>query len=200
MKILKETKERVPETFIANFISNGWSTIGLLKDDIKAIHASFSGTKKVEEILNDLVNEYTIAVARMTKIMEDKDYLDFDAEALEKADKKGLSEDLDINVNIDKVDEIELEVKPDNLDIEEPATTAIEPDIAEAEILADTDNDFLIFDEKDFDDIPGETEELDKEPIKKVDCDDWLCDFDEPDPNEKRITDEELDKLYQKGI
>lgn len=200
MKILKETKERVPETFIANFISNGWSTIGLLKDDIKAIHASFSGTKKVEEILNDLVNEYTIAVARMTKIMEDKDYLDFDAEVLEKADKKGLSEDLDINVNIDKVDEIELEVKPDNLDIEEPATTAIEPDIAEAEILADTDNDFLIFDEKDFDDIPGETEEPDKEPIKKVDTDDWLCDFDEPDPNEKRITDEELDKLYQKGI
>lgn len=200
MKILKETKERVPETFIANFISNGWSTIGLLKDDIKAIHASFSGTKKVEEILNDLVNEYTIAVARMTKIMEDKDYLDFDAEALEKADKKGLSEDLDINVNIDKVDEIELEVKPDNLDIEEPATATIEPDVAEAEILADTDNDFLIFDEKDFDDIPGETEEPDKEPIKKVDTDDWLCDFDEPDPNEKRITDEELDKLYQKRI
>ena len=197
MKILKETKERIPETFLANFISNGWSTIGLLKDDIKAIHTSFSGTKKIEEILNDLADAYTIAVARMTKIMNTKDYLDFDEEALENIDKKGLSEDLDINVNIDKVNEIELEVKPDNLEIEKPIK---EPDTTEAEILADTDNDFLIFNEKDFDDIPGETEAPDKEPIKKIDADDWLCDFDDPDPKEKRITDEELDKLYQKGI
>lgn len=42
-------KEKLPVSFLTDFISRGWDDVGYLKETIKSIGENFSGTKKVEE-------------------------------------------------------------------------------------------------------------------------------------------------------
>lgn len=185
MKILKEAKDKLPTTFIANFISTGWSTIGLLKDDKEAISKTFSGTKQAEEIIQDLIDAYTIAVARMTNIMNNKDYLDFDENAiLEKADKKGLSEDLNININIDNNGDSEPTICPEDIKLND------EP-IEITPVVAEPDDDLFIFSEDDF--------KVDNGPEPQITTtDSYLCDFDDVKPNNAPLTDQDIEDLQRK--
>ena len=51
-------KEKLPVSFLTDFISRGWDDVGYLKETIKSIGENFSGTKKVEELLNNLLDAY----------------------------------------------------------------------------------------------------------------------------------------------
>lgn len=217
MKI-QESKEKLPVTFITDFIKTGWDIIGNLKADKDAIKANYAKTSDIAEILQDIIDAYTVAVSRMTGIAQNKDYLDYEIEDLkeqvEKAKAKALSEGYqkeDVNINIDKV---EVELEP------------------EAKIADDEDFDFgkdddwLIDFTEDtptvsIDVKPEECEVIEPEPtlIQKViqnrrnaaegervsapknqpiTDDDLICDFDDVDISDRPMTDEEVDRELKK--
>ncbi len=79
MKILKETKtkEKLPTEFITSLISKGWEEVGNIKSNIEAIKDAFSGTAKLEKILQDLLDAYLIEIGQLELHLEKKDYFDF---------------------------------------------------------------------------------------------------------------------------
>lgn len=82
MKILKESKESLPITFLTNFISESWSKVGELKDQKTALKDNFKGTKKVEDLLQDLIDAYLVCIGQLEQHLEAKDYLDTDLSEL----------------------------------------------------------------------------------------------------------------------
>lgn len=93
---LTESKEKLPISFLTDFVSRGWDDIGYLKETIKSISESFSGTKKVEELLQALVDAYLVCIGQLEAHLQAKDYLDTDI------DNK-LTEDVDIHIDSDEV-------------------------------------------------------------------------------------------------
>lgn len=88
---LNEAKEKLPISFLTDFVSRGWDDIGYLKETIKSINENFSGTKKVEELLQALVDAYLVCIGQLELHLQDKDYLDADL-------KEGLKESVDIHI------------------------------------------------------------------------------------------------------
>ena len=64
MKI-QESKEKLPITFITSFIKTGWEMIGNLTADVDAIKANYAKTGDIAEIIQDVVDAYTVAVSRI---------------------------------------------------------------------------------------------------------------------------------------
>lgn len=93
---LNESKEKLPISFLTDFVSRGWDDVGYLKETIKSISESFSGTKKVEELLQTLVDAYLVCIGQLEAHLQAKDYLDTDI------DNK-LTEDVDIHIDGDEV-------------------------------------------------------------------------------------------------
>jgi len=93
---LNESKEKLPISFLTDFVSRGWDDVGYLKETIKSISESFSGTKKVEELLQALVDAYLVCIGQLELHLQQKDYLD--TEIGEK-----LEEDLEIRINNENV-------------------------------------------------------------------------------------------------
>ena len=93
---LTESKEKLPISFLTDFVSRGWDDVGYLKETIKSISESFSGTKKVEELLQALVDAYLVCIGQLEAHLQAKDYLDTDL------DNK-LTEDVDIHIDSDEV-------------------------------------------------------------------------------------------------
>ena len=93
---LTESKEKLPISFLTDFVSRGWDDIGYLKETIKSISDSFRGTKKVEELLQALVDAYLVCIGQLEAHLQAKDYLDTDI------DNK-LTEDIDIHIDGDEV-------------------------------------------------------------------------------------------------
>ena len=93
---LTESKEKLPISFLTDFVSRGWDDVGYLKETIKSISESFSGTKKVEELLQALVDAYLVCIGQLEAHLQAKDYLDTDI------DNK-LTEDIDIHIDSDEV-------------------------------------------------------------------------------------------------
>lgn len=93
---LTESKEKLPISFLTDFVSRGWDDVGYLKETIKSIRESFSGTKKVEELLQALVDAYLVCIGQLEAHLQAKDYLDTDI------DNK-LTEDVDIHIDGDEV-------------------------------------------------------------------------------------------------
>ena len=93
---LTESKEKLPISFLTDFVSRGWDDVGYLKETIKSISESFSGTKKVEELLQALVDAYLVCIGQLEAHLQAKDYLDADI------DNK-LTEDVDIHIDGDEV-------------------------------------------------------------------------------------------------
>ena len=76
MQILKEAKkEELPISFLTDFISRGWDQIGQLKETLAAIKGEFTGTKKVEEILQPLLDAYLVCVGQLELHLQNKDYI-----------------------------------------------------------------------------------------------------------------------------
>ena len=93
---LNESKEKLPISFLTDFVSRGWDDVGYLKETIKSISESFSGTKKVEDLLQALVDAYLVCIGQLEAHLQAKDYLDTDL------DNK-LTEDVDIHIDGDEV-------------------------------------------------------------------------------------------------
>ena len=89
---LKEAKEKLPISFLTDFISRSWDDVGYLKETIKAINSEFSGTKKIEELLQSLVDAYLVCIGQLELHLQQKDYLDTD-----------LKESVDIHVEGNEV-------------------------------------------------------------------------------------------------
>lgn len=93
---LNESKEKLPISFLTDFVSRGWDDVGYLKETIKSISESFSGTKKVEDLLQALVDAYLVCIGQLEAHLQAKDYLDTDI------DNK-LTEDVDIHIDGNEV-------------------------------------------------------------------------------------------------
>ena len=93
---LTESKEKLPISFLTVFVSRGWDDVGYLKETIKSISESFSGTKKVEELLQALVDAYLVCIGQLEAHLQAKDYLDTDLDSK-------LTEDVDIHIDGDEV-------------------------------------------------------------------------------------------------
>lgn len=93
---LNESKEKLPISFLTDFVSRGWDDVGYLKETIKSISESFSGTKKVEDLLQALVDAYLVCIGQLEAHLQAKDYLDTDL------DNK-LTEDVDIHIDGNEV-------------------------------------------------------------------------------------------------
>lgn len=90
MKILKESKkEKLPVSFLTNFISKGWERVGDFKEEITAVEQSFSSTQAVTKVLQDLVDAYLVAIGQMEGLLEEKKYIEVPEGAV------GLEESLD---------------------------------------------------------------------------------------------------------
>lgn len=188
MKILNETKENLPISFLTDFISKGWEEVGYLKADIEAIKQSFKGTKKVEELIQSLIDAYLVCIGQLEAHIHDKNYIEYPEES-----GLGLNEKFELREAVEKVEaEDVLEVIEDKLDLhgekdmlivaekgqlDNPEAPKIETEIDEEEfeILA---NNFHK-DEK-------EKDSEETEPFE------YFVDFDEPDLTQPKLTDDEL--------
>ncbi len=102
MKILNEAKENLPISFLTDFISKGWEEVGYLKADIEAIKQSFKGTKKVEELIQSLVDAYLVCIGQLEAHIHDKNYIEYPEESgLGETKKETLEEELNITVKED---------------------------------------------------------------------------------------------------
>ena len=106
MKILKESKEQLPITYLTNFVSRGWEEVGMLKEEIEAIKAEFKDVKKIEDCVSNLIDAYLICIGYIEGILNDKKYVEFPEEA-----KEALTEE--INPDLTAIDIIK-----DKLDIQ----------------------------------------------------------------------------------
>jgi hypothetical protein len=75
--VLNEAKEKLPVSFLTDFISKGWEEVGYLKADIEAIKEAYSGTGKIEELIQGLIDAYLVCIGQMELHLNDKNYLDY---------------------------------------------------------------------------------------------------------------------------
>lgn len=166
----------------------------MLKQEIAAIKEEFSGTKKVEELLQNLVDAYLICVGQLELHMQNKDYLEFPEEAANENLKEDLvlkedteddseqtEEDAEAEENTaeevldvlkDKIDvhgEEDMLIIAEKGQLDNPDAPKIETEATEAEfdVLAQEFHD-------------AETEEK-TDPADEIKEDfEYFCDFDEP--------------------
>ena len=197
-QVLNESKEKLPASFLTDFISRGWEDIGYLQETLKSIKASFSGTQKVEELLQALLDAYLVCVGQLELHLEDKDYLDIPEEA------KKLTEDIGITVSKDEVKVFDAqgeEIAEIPVDTEEapadevipPAEANIEPiEVPEDGIPVEAPIDVSSIEsdpfEKPFNFDAPEAENV--RPFEKPDLTDYFVDFD--DPVGEPVTEKEL--------
>lgn len=174
MKILKENKEKLPISFLTDFISKSWEEVGYLKADIEAIKQSFKGTKDIEDLIQNLIDAYLVCIGQLESHISDKNYMEYP----EESGLTKLEEDFELKVS----NEGELvEIKADNL-------TDYEVKEEENKIVLLADNQEVSEEE-----IEKESEEVEeKTPAREVDAFEYFVDFDEPDMSEPRITDKDL--------
>lgn len=135
IKINENKKEDMPVSYMADFISRGWQTVGMLQTDVEQLGKTFNKASKTVEIIQDLIDAYLISLGQMQELIGKQTKLDFPPEAkltAEKSEeKKSIQEDL-ILIN----PEIHLDVEP-----EIPATVVtkktIEKPIEEFEYSCD---------------------------------------------------------------
>lgn len=184
MKI-NESKEKLPLDFLTSTVSHGWEEIGNLKASIEGIKKSFSGTEKVEKILQELVDSYLICVGQLEMFLDKKNYIDMpeDSELKEaynsKSDfilKESNEEDAEpftakkfednnkTEIFTDLPDyHVEVEQKGDKIEIE------LDPNKAQKDEIKIADDEYTFPDVQTNNDV--------NEPSE------YFVDFDEPEPN-----------------
>lgn len=188
MKILNETKENLPISFLTDFISKSWEEVGYLKADIEAIKQSFKGTKKVEDLIQNLVDSYLVCIGQLEAYIHDKNYIDYPEES-----GLGLNENFELRETVEEVKaEDVLEVIEDKLDLhgekdmlivaekgqlDNPEAPKIETEIDEEEFEILATN---------FHKDENKKESEVAEPFE------YFVDFDEPDLTQPKLTDDEL--------
>lgn len=120
MKILKEAKkELLPVDFVANFISQSWDEVANLKANISGLKQSFTGTKEIEKILEDLLDAYLIAIGQLQHSLEKQDIIIPTAETKLKEELAERNEANIEKIEDEKIDDNNLELSVDLNDIEE---------------------------------------------------------------------------------
>lgn len=149
MKVLKESKEELPISFITTRLSDSWERIGNLKSEIEAIHKEFKSTGKIEEILQDLMDAEIVCAGRLQAMLDSGKYLDFPEESV----KESLTEDTIINIEKVIVTKPEVEVADHPaIKAEEPKAEPVE-DTSADEINQEADDDFVVNESADEDDV-----------------------------------------------
>lgn len=174
MKILREeaTKEKLPVSFLTDFMSKGWEEVGYLKEASAAINRDFSDTAKVEAILQDLIDAYLVCIGQIELYLEDKDYVEYPED-----DKKSKTDESADVVVVDEPKEIpDVAIEPEAVAVEvkDAGKIATEGDFKDFAIDDSALADARI-------DVPAEREIAD-----------FFVDFDEPDMTQPRLTDDEL--------
>ncbi len=187
---LNESKEKLPISFLTDFISRGWEDIGYLKETIRSIGENFSGSKKVEEWLQGLLDAYLVCIGQLELHAAAKDYLDTDfGENLEESKK--LTEDIGITVNSEEAkiydangEEVAI-IPVNNEDAESPAPAPAECEGPECDVppveanipavVEPTNEDPF---EKPFDFDAPEAEGV--RQFEKPEVTDYFVDFDDP--------------------
>lgn len=162
--INESKKEPLPATFLTTFVSDGWNTISRLRSDIEAIKKEFTGTKKAEIILDNLITAYLVAVGQAEACLENKNYLDFSRDEILNG------ENVDSSVKPSKITEAQR--------IDKPATAANK--IMEAASIGDWKQETL---EK------ATLSEEDAEKCPEINSE-YFVDFGEPVGN--KLTDDDL--------
>ena len=90
-------KEELPISFLTAFISKGWDEVGILKEEITAIKRDFSGTAKVANLIQDLVDAYLICIGQLELHLHNNDYIEYpEAEDANKLVESFLDTDVEI--------------------------------------------------------------------------------------------------------
>lgn len=160
MKILKEAKkELLPVEFVANFISQSWDEVANLKANISGLKQSFTGTKEIEKILEDLLDAYLIAIGQLQQSLEKKDIVIPNTETKLKEEFVEKNEVNTEKIDDEKVDDNELELSVELNDIEENLD---DEQVIESRVSRDEKDDFF---NSDFEE--PETSELEESDFKR---------------------------------
>lgn len=200
-KKLNEAKEKLPISFLTDFVSRGWDDVGYLKETIKSIGESFSGTKKIEELLQALIDAYLVCIGQLELHLQQKDYLDTDI-------KEDLKEGIDIHIegtNVSVTDEdgeeiIAIPVEPEkdaNAAAEDAHAEEIPPAEIEMPVVVEPTEDEpaeepIAADDGEFN-TPFEFDAPEADNVRKFekpDLADFFVDFD--DPTGEPVTEKEL--------
>ena len=123
---LKESKEKVPATFITSYISDAWDRVGYIKADIEAIKEQYTNTGVVIECLQDILDAYLIAAGRLQAFLDNKNYVNIPDEPIKESIAESINNEVSEDLNIDTVnisiDEIEIEPE-----LEETTKPAFKP-------------------------------------------------------------------------
>jgi len=196
--ILTESKEKLPLSFLADFISKCWDEAGYLKETAKVVKQDFRETAEIEEIIQNLTDAYLVCIGQMEAYMQDKKYIEYP----EASKKDALEEAIEIKIDNDKVEvaadeEVSMvaDVDSNKVILSEPCdsdTCEVEASEAGAEAVVSEIEAEAPEAEVELED----TEEVTEEPIynnnEKVEQEvaDFFVDFD--DPIGAPITDKEL--------
>lgn len=180
MRILKEDteikSEELPVSFITDMISKGWDEVGYLKDAAAAITTDYTGTEKVEQLMQDLMDAYLVFIGQLEAYLHKEDYIDEPVEVATPAQAK-----------IDEpTQQIEPPLPESDHEIDSISEPAEEPEL-------DKESDVEIFDDDEF--FAETKPKAEVKPIDTAKADDtfdFFVDFDEPDLSKPRITDDEL--------
>ena len=188
---LTEAKEKLPISFLTDFVSRGWDDVGYLKETINSIKENFSGTKKVEELLQALIDAYLVCIGQLELHLQQKDYLDTE-------DIKDLKEAVDIHIDGNEVtiadasgeDVAVIPVNPEaeTAPIETPVCDGPECEVPPAEVNIEP----IVADDGEFN-TPFEFDAPEAENVRKFEkpeVADFFVDFD--DPVGEPVTEKEL--------
>jgi len=195
MNLKESKKEKLPLDFLTSTVSHGWEEIGNLKASISGIKETFTDTKKIEDILQDLVDAYLVCVGQLELYMDKKDYIDApeelelkeslnesnEAEA-EPFEAKKFEDNNKTEIFTELPDyKVEVEQKGDKIEIElEPTATIEKEDTEEDEIKKNEIEPEEIKDEEKFEvGGPEVATPAKNEPFE------FFTDFDDPEPNEE---------------
>jgi hypothetical protein len=179
MKIMHESKkEALPLDFITSFVSKSWEEIGNIKANIEGIHQAFTGTGKIEEILQNLVDAYLICVGQLELYIDKKDYLDLPS--IEKINES-------LNEEVEDENKTPLDILKDKVDIHSEEDTIIiaekgqldNPDAPKIEVEASEEEKEIL--EPEFHEEEPKQESL-KESFE------FFTDFDEPEKLDEGYT------------
>lgn len=144
--ILTEQKEEMPISFLTTFVSDGWSEVGNLKEEIVGIKSTFKNSSKVIDILQDLLDAYLVAIGQAELYLQNKDYIDIPEieeaspvqEVLTSPNAEIITEKIEPEINLDEIlNESKVRSRQPNLetfdcDFDEPDLS--EPKLTDADL------------------------------------------------------------------
>jgi len=222
MKVMKEAKlneakEELPVSFLTDFISKGWEEVGYLKATIESIKESYSGTKKVEELVQSLVDAYLVCIGQLELHIHKEKYIDYPEES-GLAEGKDLKEAIELKVD---GDQIEITTEPDTVvavdeqgdkiminnegaHVEEPCEgpaceepVCVGPDCDVPPVVnpiepVEVPTEVNPFDDPFGFDAPEAENVRDDKPTPVGDTFDYFVDFDDPDMSQPALTDKDI--------